>query len=156
MSECDVCNRRAACVSGTVIRNLTNPNGVDEIDGPTVCCLCRGWLPGECDKCGEDTQVKTIDRGEAWRVAMACMWYVANRSADEFLSWLFQGEPRHAGDPYAREWEARWRSRNFGLIFGHLDYENQRRFIEEVLRAYEADSAQSFEASERRRERRSA
>lgn len=88
-----------------------------------------------------------IDRDGAWRVATAAMWWTANRSIDQMLEWFFKGEPRRGDDPYVVQWEALFRTRNFGRIWGSLDFNNQRRLIEEVLRVYEADSAKSLEAA---------
>lgn len=89
-----------------------------------------------------------IDKRDAWKVATACMWWAANRSVHQMLEWFFQGEVRREDDPYVGEWAERFRTRNFGRIWGWLDFQNQRRLIEEVLRVYEQDAERSLARAE--------
>lgn len=92
-----------------------------------------------------------IDRTDAWRTALACMWYVSNRPFEEFFAAIFGDEARHPQDPYKFEWASRWGRRNFSEIFGHLDYRHQQVFIAAVLDKYESDTEKTLKAAESRR-----
>jgi hypothetical protein len=90
---------------------------------------------------------------DSWRVAIALMWYVANRSLSEFLMFFFDGEKHMAladrplEDPYVAKWADLWRKRDFVQLFAAMDFRNQQRFVAEVMRVYGEDSERALAVS---------
>ena len=87
-----------------------------------------------------------MNQDDAWKVATCIAWYVANREENDFIKWLFAGREPHPA--YVKEWRQRW-SHGFPIVWGSMDFQNQRRFIQEILKTYEVIADSRFEGARR-------
>jgi hypothetical protein len=79
------------------------------------------------------------------------VWYVANRSVDEMLTWFYDSKEspggatveqrRSFGDPHLAEMTKVFMSRDLVKIYCRLDVKNQRRFLAECARIYLAEAS---------------